>query len=193
MDQDHSNSRHQTLNYNTTASQDFTRSTVSSLYNEDSFRAREHASWGIPQDYPQCHVTQNVVSGQPAGICADHVVGCHGYSSVSGIYQHNYPTVPVSNQLPLKPVSQYLTPNGSYDKPQDKPMSSQDVVQPTVNMASSVPTNVKMNTFGTPAYMVSGAPGTKDMKITILPEDISKHSSKERIRRLVFVWEERSF
>ncbi|XP_031558511.1 uncharacterized protein LOC116294954 [Actinia tenebrosa] len=185
MDQDHStNTRQQTLNYNTTASQEFTRSTVSSFYNADSFRTRDHASWEIPQDFPSGHMTQNVVSGQHMGIYGDHVIGCHSSTSVSGIYQHSYPAVPGSNQLPLKPVSQYLTTNNSYgNKPQDKSIQSRNVIQPTGNMTSSLPTQVKMNTFGTPAYMVSGAPGTKDMKITILPEDLSKHSSKERIRR----------
>lgn len=36
---------------------------------------------------------------------------------------------------------------------------------------------------GTPAYMISGPLGSKDMKITLLRDDLSKHSSKERIRR----------
>lgn len=36
---------------------------------------------------------------------------------------------------------------------------------------------------GTPAYMISGPLGSKDMKITLLHDDLSKHSSKERIRR----------
>lgn len=39
---------------------------------------------------------------------------------------------------------------------------------------------------GSPAYMISGALGSKDMKITLLHDDLSKHSSKERIRRHAF-------
>ncbi|XP_032220030.2 uncharacterized protein LOC5519324 [Nematostella vectensis] len=41
----------------------------------------------------------------------------------------------------------------------------------------------KMQSVGTPAYIVSGTPGSKDMKITLVEDDLTKHSSKERIRR----------
>ena len=33
--------------------------------------------------------------------------------------------------------------------------------------------------------MISGPLGSKDMKITLLHDDLSKHSSKERIRRYI--------
>lgn len=171
---------------------EFTRSTVSPVCHDDSFRQREHIPWGVPQEHLPGHVTQNIVPGLPGGIYGDHGMGhhmdqmYHGHNNLPGFYQHNYPPS-ASNQLPFRPVSQYPTSNTSYDgKTQEKTLSTPDAIQTTstASMASSLPTQVRLNTFGTPAYMVTGAPGTKDMKITILPDDLSKHSSKERIRRL---------
>ncbi|XP_068724415.1 uncharacterized protein [Montipora capricornis] len=60
----------------------------------------------------------------------------------------------------------------STSKPEQSPASTQ---APSESSSSKG--------VGSPAYMISGALGSKDMKITLLHEDLSKHSSKERIRR----------
>lgn len=64
----------------------------------------------------------------------------------------------------------------------DAPSSSKAEQSP-VSSTHTTTNSTSNKGVGSPAYMISGALGSKDMKITLLHEDMSKHSSKERIRR----------
>ena len=118
----------------------------------------------------------------------------HSVAGQSGLYQAN-----AHHYLGIGPTPSHYNPPFSYCP--GNSYSNQTPVKPAPVKAATHTTSTiynslsplshlgKPSTFGSPAYMVSGTPGTKGMKITLLHDDLSKHSSKERIRR----WKPSSF
>lgn len=122
-----------------------------------------HITGTVNQDYSehcnQGYVYHNIQSSDP--------------SRVGNFPQHFIP----SNPPPLCPNA-HGTNSGGFSAGH---MASKAEHPAASTQASPDCDGTKM--VGTPAYMISGPLGSKDMKITLLRDDLSKHSSKERIRR----------
>ena len=129
------------------------------------------------------------------------LVPAHITSMVNAVYPPEH-----SNQSSIHHSAQSLEPSKLNTAPHFVPMNSTSHPSHSSNSAGfgsghDAPSSTKAERspvssthtttnstshkgVGSPAYMISGALGSKDMKITLLHEDMSKHSSKERIRRL---------
>lgn len=101
-----------------------------------------------------------------------HNIPPSGQNRLSNIPPHFIPI----NPPPLCPNT-HVQNSGSLTG-QAVPKADHSVVT-----TQALPDNEGGKIVGSPAYMISGPLGSKDMKITLLQDDLSKHSSKERIRR----------
>ena len=134
-----------------------------------SYRHLEHGTVHGPPSSEPSQYHQNVPrsvgpfhgSSQPYPSGTPHISATFG----------NFPTGTYPSFMPFKPLTSVRPVAHS------TPSIFDDGPSPSSQMVKSMPS------FGSPAYMVSGTPGSKDMKITMLHDDLSKHSSKERIRR----------
>ena len=142
-----------------------------------------HLSRSAPDHFPvhgglvPAHITNMVNSVFPAEHCNQ------------GFLYHNIPSSDTNRQsivphfLPINPPPLYpstLSPNTTGINSTHNATSKADQ-SPASTQISADCSSGKM--VGSPAYMISGPLGSKDMKITMLHDDLSKHSSKERIRR----------
>ena len=103
--------------------------------------------------------------------------GIHPVSYNTG--EPHYNSVPCWTQFPTPPPEPRLAARpAGMDSWVNRPQPC-DSFQASDNLQKPAPK------LGSPAYMVSGTPGSKDMKITMIQDDLTKHSSKERLRRFV--------
>ena len=124
------------------------------------------------------HITSMVNSVYPP---PEHCSQNYFYHNIQQSDPSRQGTIP--HFLPVNPPTLYPTthvPNaGGYGSTLME--QSKDEHPPASTQASADGDSSKV--IGSPAYMISGPLGSKDMKITLLNDDLSKHSSKERIRR----------
>ena len=125
------------------------------------------------------HITGMVNPVYPA----DHHNQSYIYHNIQSSEASRQTTAGIPHFLPVNPPHLYPSthaPNtGGFSSTH---VASSKAEQPPVStQAPADCSGGKM--VGSPAYMISGPLGSKDMKITLLHDDLSKHSSKERIRR----------
>lgn len=174
---------------------DSSSSNISRELNE-SFQDKPPNSWTINNDQISQNLSQSLLPIPRS--CLNQQMTQTFSEQFANSYQHDRQQMspallPASLQQPtlhlLTPVPT-MSQKGSIPsceattkQPRDVPTTSVEG-QDKVPKLSPLPNEIKEETpVKNSSYMVSGAPGTKDMKITMLPEDLSKHSSKERIRR----------
>ncbi|XP_067057051.1 uncharacterized protein [Acropora muricata] len=106
------------------------------------------------------------------------------YHSTQSLESSKLNTAP--HFVPINSTSHHSSAHSSnsagFGSGHDAPSSSKAEQSP-VSSTHTTTNSTSNKGVGSPAYMISGALGSKDMKITLLHEDMSKHSSKERIRR----------
>ena len=126
-----------------------------------------------------------VVPGQNSGmanqIYPGHFNQGHVFHNVSSSDPYRPNTMP-QHFIPVNPPPLYpstLMPNPASFRASNIAASKTDPLPST----QEPPLESSGKTVGSPAYMISGELGSKDMKITLLSDDLSKHSSKERVRR----------
>ena len=142
-------------------------------------------SRSAPEHVP---VHSEVVPGHVAGV-VKHVYP-REHCSQSYVYHQSQPSEPnrqspISNFRPVNTPSLYPSTSssntGGLGSTHATSSKAEPEQHPASNKTSADCSSVKV--VGSPAYMISGPLGSKDMKITLLHDDLSKHSSKERIRR----------
>ncbi|XP_022793388.1 uncharacterized protein LOC111332339 [Stylophora pistillata] len=126
------------------------------------------------EDHVSVHVPPNAVNT----VYPEHYN--HTYYHIQATDQNRPNTIPphfvAINPPPLHPNTRVQNPGGLTS--QAAPKADLSVVT-----TQASPDGEGGKIVGSPAYMISGQLGSKDMKITLLHDDLSKHSSKERIRR----------
>lgn len=175
----------------------------------ESMANKSLTSWALNNDQISQTLPQSILP-IPASYL-DQVSGSHGNqvlpSQCINSCQHSRQPTPsgqssqqsfhVSSPIPPIPASTQETnipsqsiPNQTTTIPstaiecQEKLLDNLSPQKSVSKTASLLSSNVKDEvSTRSSSYMVSGMPGSKDMKITMLPDDLSKHSSKERIRR----------
>lgn len=167
-----------------------------------SFTAPQHFVHSVNpyQDHPpsSLFLSRSAPEHVPvhSGVVPGHVAGMvkHVYPrehcSQSYVYHQSQPSEPnrqspISNFRPVNTPSLYPSTSssntGGLGSTHATSSKADPEQHPASNKTSADCSGVKV--VGSPAYMISGPLGSKDMKITLLHDDLSKHSSKERIRR----------
>ena len=123
------------------------------------------------------HLTSMANSVYPAEHCNQSYI-YHNMPSAEPNRQRTIPHFLPINPPPLYP-STHVPNTGGFSSTH---VASSNAEQPAASTQASADCSGG-KVVGSPAYMISGALGSKDMKITLLHDDLSKHSSKERIRR----------
>ncbi|XP_065646651.1 uncharacterized protein LOC101240914 isoform X3 [Hydra vulgaris] len=99
-----------------------------------------------------------------------------------------------SSKVSLKSINKDYAPNHTRNLyrtpiPRNKTpkelhhMSYQPNINETMRKYPFIQPSHNLNPSYNIPYMVSGLPGSADMKITMMPDDVTKHSTKERLRR----------
>ena len=84
---------------------------------------------------------------------------------------------------PIHPRNLYRTTIPRIKPPKELHSFYQPPTNDAIRKYPFMPVNQTLNPSYNIPYMVSGAPGSADMKITMIPDDVTKHSTKERLRR----------
>lgn len=173
---------------------------------QDAMYNRHHTSWTITNDQISENISPNILpiptsysdqfsnyngSQLMHGQCVNPT-SCaisHQQATTSNQFKVShtfpYPSQTVQDTRTPQNTSSSLIPHENHTNTIPSTTSKNQEKEPAKEGTESVSESglSKVKSGRGSAYMVSGTPGSKDMLITMIPDDLSKHSSKERIRR----------